>query len=138
MARSIAKQSKREQVDTEDRIMETVATATMWAQRNRRMATFVTVALTAVVVAGVVYVRYKADLRERAAVRLDELRLSTQGAAPELLREELGVFITQFGGTPEAAEARVFLAELELRRDSVDAAIRTLGPVADLGSGTPL
>jgi len=138
MAKSIAKKSKREQVDTEDRIMETVATATMWAQRNRRAATIGLVALTAVVAAGVIYVRYKADLRERAAVRLDELRLTTQGATPELMREELGVFIAQFGGTPEASEARVFLAELELRRDSVDAAVRALEPVAALGNKSPL
>ncbi len=136
--KSIAKESRREQIDTEDRIMESVATATIWAQRNQRAATIVLVALAAVVAAGVIYVRYKADLRERAAVRLDELRLTTQGATPDALRDELGVFISQFGGTPEASEARVFLAELELRRDSLGAAIRTLEPVAALGNRSPL
>ena len=138
MARSIPKESKREQVDTEDRIMETVAAVTLWAQRNRRAATMALVALAAMVAAGVIYVRYRADIRERAAVRLDEIRLSTQGAPPELMREELSLFITQYGGTPEASEARVYLAELELRRDSLDAAIRTLEPVADLTNPTPI
>ncbi len=130
MSKTIAKQSKREQVDTEDRIMESVASVTMWARRNRRAATTVLIALVAVIAAGVIYVRYKADLQGRAAVRLDQIRLSSQGVAPQQLRQDLGVFITQFGGTPEAGEARLLLAEFEMRRDSVDAAIRALEPVA--------
>lgn len=138
MAKSIAKQPKRDRVDTEDRIMEFVASATMWARRHRRVATTGFIALLAVAAAGVVYVRYQADLQQRAAVRLDELRLSTRGAPPELLREELGVFIQQFEATPEADEARLHLAELEIRRDSIDAAIRSLEPVVSAGTGTPI
>ena len=138
MARSIAKQPKRDRVDTEDRIMESVASATMWASRHRRVATTALIALVAAGAAGVVYVRYNADLQERAAVGLDELRLSTRGSPPELLREELGVFIQQFGATPEANEARLHLAELEIRRDSMDAAIRALEPVVSEGTGTPV
>jgi predicted negative regulator of RcsB-dependent stress response len=138
MPKTIAKQPKREQVDTEDRIMETVASVTMWARRNRRAATTVLVALVAVVAAGVIYVRYKSDLQERAAVRLDQIRLSSQGTAPQQLREDLGIFVAQFSGTPEAAEARLLLAEFEMRRDSVAAAIRALEPVANAGLGTPV
>lgn len=138
MAKSIAKKPRREQVDTEDRIMESVASVTVWAQQNRRMATLVLLAVAAAVVAGGIYVRYRADLNERAAVRLDALKLSAQGAAPEVLRADLGVFIAQYEGTDEAAEARVFLAEMELRRDSLDAAIAVLEPIARPGSGTPI
>lgn len=138
MAKSIAKQPKRDQVDTEDRIMESVASATLWVQRNRRAATVGLITLVAVAAAGVVYVRYEADLQERAAIRLDQLRLSSQGAAPAQLRQELGVFIEQFGGTLEASEAGLLLAEFEMRRDSVEAAIRALEPVANAGAGTPV
>jgi len=138
MAKTIAKQPKRGQVDTEDRIMETVATATHWAQKHRRAATTTLVALVAVVAAGVIYVRYKEDLQERAAVRLDQLRLSSQGVVPEQLRQELGAFIEQFGSVPEANEARLLLAESELRRDSASIAIRVLEPVASTGVGTPI
>lgn len=138
MAKSIAKKTKREQVDTEDRIMESVASVTMWAQRNRRMATLAVLAVAAAIVAGGIYIRYKADLNERAAVRLDALKLSAQGQAPEVLRADLAVFIAQFDGTAEAAEARVFLAEMELRRDSLAAAIATLRPIADPAVGTPI
>ena len=138
MAKSIAKKSKKEHVDTEDQIMESVASLTIWAQRNRRMATLVALGLTAAIAAGVIYVRYRADLSERAAVRLDALKLSAQGSPPEVLRADLGVFIAQFEGTAQAAEARVFLAEMELRRDSLGAAIATLEPIADPGAGTPI
>lgn len=138
MAKSIAKQSKREQVDTEDRIMESVASATVWARRHRRATTIGLLALAAVTAAGVIYVRYKADLQERAAVRLDQLRLSSQGVAPDQLRQDLGVFISQFEGTPEAAEARLLMAEFEMRRDSVEAAIRALQPVVNAGVSAPV
>lgn len=138
MAKSIPKKVKHEQVDTEDRIMETVATATIWAQRNRRAATTGMIALVAVIAAGVIYIRYKADLQERAAVRLDQIRLSSQGTPPEQLRQDLGEFIGQFGSTPEASEARLLLAEFELRRDSTDAAIRVLEPVVSAGVTTPV
>ena len=138
MAKSIAKQPKRDRVDTEDRIMESFASATMWAQRNRRVAMTGLIALVAAAAAGIYYVRYEADLQQRAAVGLDELRLSTRGAAPEELRQELGVFIEQFAATPEANEARIHLAELEMRRDSMVAAIRTLEPVVSEGTGTPV
>ncbi len=138
MAKSIAKPPKRDRVDTEDRIMESVASATMWAERHRRVAMTGLIALVAAGAAGVVYVRYKADLHQRAAVGLDELRLSTQGAAPEALRQELGVFIERFASTSEANEARLHLAELEMRRDSIEAAIQTLEPVISGGTGTPI
>ncbi|TFG65526.1 MAG: tetratricopeptide repeat protein [Gemmatimonadales bacterium] len=138
MAKSIAKQPKHEQVDTDDRIMESVASATLWAKRDRRAATTGLIALVAVIGAGVIYVRYKADLQERAAVRLDQLRLSSQGVAPDQFRQDLGEFIAQYGSTPEAGEARLMLAEYELRRDSIDAAIRVLEPVVSSGVGTPI
>ena len=51
MAKSIAKQPKRDQVDTEDRIMESVASATLWVQRNKRAATVGLITLVAVAAA---------------------------------------------------------------------------------------
>ncbi len=64
--------------------------------------------------------------------------LSAQNADAGALRSELRLFIDQFSGTLYANQARVALAEIELQRDSLGAAIRVLEPVADLGTGDPL
>jgi predicted negative regulator of RcsB-dependent stress response len=139
MAKSIAKKAKKEQVNTEDRVMEGVVTAAAWADRNRRLVTLGTVALVALMFAGWAYFDYRSKMSERAAVRLDEIRMtSSAGAPPQQVQAELGEFINQFGGTPFAGEARLYLAQLQLRNNDLDGAILTLEPAADLSTGTPV
>jgi predicted negative regulator of RcsB-dependent stress response len=127
----MSKGGQRGQVDTEDRIMGRIAAATAWAERNRRLTTVAVLATLAVGAGGFIYLNYRADLNERAAVRLDDLRLASRSASPDALRSQLATYIDQFGSTPQSDEARLLLAEMELRRDSVDAAIRALEPVVD-------
>ena len=139
MAKSIATKAKKEQVNTEDRVMEGVVTVADWADRNRRLVTLGTVALIAVLFAGWAYVDYRGKMTERAAVRLDEIRLTSAAGAPQQqVQAELSDFISQFGGTPFAGEARLYLAQLELRGNDLEAAISTLKPAADLSTGTPV
>jgi len=139
MAKSIATKAKKEQVNTEDRVMEGVVTAAAWADRNRRLVTLGTVAAVAVLFAGWAYLDYRGKMSERAAVRLDEVRMTSAAGAPsQQIQAELSEFITQFGSTPFAGEARLFLAQLELRANDLDGAIRTLQPAADLSAGTPV
>jgi predicted negative regulator of RcsB-dependent stress response len=118
-------------VDTEDRIMRRIAATTAWAEENRQLATMAVLAILAVGAGGFIYLNYRADLAERAAVRLDELRLVSQSAPPEQLRAELAAYVDQFSSTPHGDEARLFLAEMELQRDSAAAAIRLIEPVVD-------
>ena len=139
MAKSIATKAKKEQVNTEDRVMEGVVTAVTWAERNRRLVTLGTVALVALVMAGWAYVDYRGKMSERAAVRLDEIRMTSSAGAPSpQVQADLSEFIGQFGGTPFAGEARLYLAQLQLRENNLEGAIRTLEPAADLSTGTPV
>lgn len=127
----MAKGGQRGQVDTEDRIMGRIAGIVAWAERNRRLASVVGLLILALGAGGFIYLNYRADLRERAAVRLDELRLASQGASPDQIRTELSTYIEQFGSTPQGDEARLLLAEMELQRDNVEAALRLIEPVVD-------
>lgn len=127
----MANGADRGQVDTEDRIMGRIAAATAWAEKNRQLAILAGLAIFAIGAGAVIYLNYRADLAERAAVRLDELRIASQRAAPEELRAELSSFIEQFGATPQGDEARLLLAEMELQRGEVDAAIQLVEPVVD-------
>lgn len=119
-------------VDTEDRVMETVARVSRWMQDNRRVTTLALVAGVAAVAAGFVYLNYRNDLRERAAVRLDEIRLSSRNMTPAQLRTQLTTYVEQFGSTHQADEARLLLAEMQLDQDSVARAVQLLQPVVDL------
>lgn len=127
----MAKGGDRGPVDTEDRIMGRIAAATAWAEKNRQLAIMAALAVFAIGAGGVIYLNYRADLAERAAVRLDEIRLASQNAASEELRSELSSYIEQFGSTPQGDEARLLLAEMELQRGDTDAAIRLVEPVVD-------
>lgn len=119
-------------IDTEDRVMETVARVSRWMQENRRVTTLALVAVVAAVAAGFVYLNYRSDLRERAAVRLDEIRLSSRNMTPAQLRTQLTTYVDQFGSTHQADEARLLLAEMQLDQDSVARAVQLLQPVVDL------
>lgn len=135
MSKSAQKHRDHQAIDGRDRIMESVASVSGWAERNRRIATFGLIAVVLVVAAGVYYVRYRGQLAERAAVQLDDIRLTARGATPDQLREQLRLYIDQFGGARQADEARVLLAEMELQRDSIDSAMRLLEQAADLDGG---
>lgn len=127
----MSKDGQRGRVDTEDRIMRRIAAVTTWAEKNRQLATMAVLALFAIGAGAVIYLNYRADLAERAAVRLDEIRIASQSVPPAQLRSELATYIEQFGSTPQGDEARLLLAEMELQRDSADAAIRLIEPVVD-------
>lgn len=127
----MAKGGDRGRVDTEDRIMGRIAAATAWAEKNRQLAILAGLAIVAIGAGSVIYLNYRADLAERAAVRLDEIRMVSQRAAPDELRSELSAYIEQFGSTPQGEEARLLLAEMELQRGDADAAIRVVEPVVD-------
>lgn len=119
-------------VDTEDRIMEKIAHLAAWAQRNSRVATLSLLVLVGAVAAALVYMDYRSDLENQAAVRLDEIRLGMRGTAPAQIRAQLDSYIGRFGATRTADQARILLAEMELERDSADAALRLLEPLVDL------
>lgn len=119
-------------VDTEDRVMQAFARATAWVEKNRRVALLALIGALAAGAAAYVYVDYQGDVRERAAVRLDEIRMASRTLPPAQLRSELGTYVEQFGSTAHGDEARLLLAEMLLQQDSAAAAMRVLEPAVDL------
>lgn len=139
MVKSIARETRKPGVNTEDRVMEGVVTAAAWADRNRRLVVIGAVAVAAVALAGWAWLDYRGKMNERAAVRLEEIRMSSAtGTPPEQLRGELAEYVSQFGGTPFGDEARLYLAQMALEDADYETAIRTLEPAAKLSAGTPV
>lgn len=138
MAKSMAREKRPQDLDTEDHVTERVMEAAAWAETHRRAVIAGGIALVAVVAAAFYYQDYRQKLVERASVRLQEIQIASQSGNVETVRSELGIFIDQFSGTPYANQARVALGDLELRRDSLGRAVQALEPVADLGGNDPL
>ncbi len=138
MAKSMAREKRQQNLDTEDHVTERVMEAAAWAETHRRAVMAGGIALVAVVAAAFYYQDYRGKLVERASVRLQEIQITSQSADMETIRSELRIFIDQYSSTPYADQARLALGDLELRRDSLGLAIQALEPVADLGDASPL
>jgi predicted negative regulator of RcsB-dependent stress response len=137
MPKGMAKEKRPPAVDTEDRVMERVVEAATWLEHHRRTALIGALAFVGLLVAGYYYLDYRSKLMERASIRLQEIRFSSNTADLETVRSDLRLYLEQYGKTPYAGEARILLAGMELRRDSLGSAIRILEPAADLTTGSP-
>lgn len=137
MATSTVARSRQPQsaLASEDALSLRAAELATWAKRNVRVIIGVAAVLL-VVIAGLVVWRVQvAERRAAAAERLLALRqnpaiASASGTA------ELQAFVQQYEGTREAEEARLMLAEAQLRAGQPAQAARALEPLA--GSGSPL
>ncbi|MDT8435302.1 MAG: tetratricopeptide repeat protein [Gemmatimonadota bacterium] len=139
MARQIAKESRSGPPPPEDRVTETMVTAAVWAERHRRTLVLAVVAAVALGLAGWAWLDYRGKLVERAATRLDEIRLeAASGAPPSEVKAALATYVEQFGDTSFGNEGRMYLARLQMEERDYAAAIRTLEPAAELREKTPV
>ncbi|MFQ5746457.1 MAG: tetratricopeptide repeat protein [Gemmatimonadota bacterium] len=138
MSKAMARPKKRPTLNTQDAILSRLDEAAGWIQAHTRTFTIGLVVVIGLVAAGFYYTRYRAGVEEQAAVQLAQLRLAAVSDNPDAVRTALQEYLTQFGATPEAAEARVLLADMELRRDSLGAAIAALEPVAEASVASPV
>jgi predicted negative regulator of RcsB-dependent stress response len=127
VARSRLPQSK---LDSDDALSIRAAELSAWARRNARMVIAVA-AVALVVVGGLVVWKYQQGQQRAAAGE----RLLALSANPAVLTaagtRELETYIGQYGGTPEADEARLMLAQSLLDQGQPAKAIPHLNKVAD-------
>jgi predicted negative regulator of RcsB-dependent stress response len=130
VARSRLPQSK---LDSDDALALRAAELSAWARRNARMIIGIA-AVALVVVGGLVVWKYSQAQRRAVAAE----RLLGMAANPVLVSaagmRELEAFIRQYDGTPEADEARLMLAQVQLDQRQTAQAIAQLRTVADGGS----
>ncbi|MFQ5889918.1 MAG: tetratricopeptide repeat protein [Gemmatimonadota bacterium] len=137
MTEAIAREKKPEGVDTRDAFMLRLLQALRWMEHNRRLAAVIGLLLVAVALGAFYYAGYRRSLNEQAAARLQQLRLGVGAQSPAASRDALITFLARYGETRSADDARILLAQLELQRDSVEAAIQLLLPVAEGQGGSP-
>jgi predicted negative regulator of RcsB-dependent stress response len=137
MAPSTAARSRQPKnaLDREEALALRAAELSAWAQRNVRL--IIAIAAVALVVGGglVVWRYSEAQRSSAAAERLLALRQNPATATGAGTRE-LEAFVQQYGGTREADEARLMLADARLRSGEPREAAAALEPLA--GSRSPL
>lgn len=119
-------------MDSDDALAIRAAELSAWARRNARMIMAVA-AVALVVVGGLVVWKYSQAQRRAAAGE----RLLALNANPAIMTaagtRELEQFINQYGGTPEADEARLMLGQSLLEQGQGRRAVPHLQRVADGG-----
>lgn len=97
-----------------------------WARANSQTLILVGVALVILVGGILYYANFSRTLEQQAVGQLEQIHQTMQLGDPATARAQLTQFLERFGGTAAAGEARLALAELEMRQDQPDQAIQVL------------
>lgn len=109
-----ARRTPREAAPPDDVFVERVLESSVWARQNARLLV-ISVTVLLVVVAGFLYYRnYRSRLRDIAETQLTQIRTTLLAGNPALAVSDLDNFLTRFGSTPTAVEARLLLARAHL------------------------
>lgn len=117
---------KRRDEEAEDAFVATVYEASTWAQRNRLTVGVLIVVAVVAIVGLYSYMDYRTRLNEQAVVQLEQIQQTVSMGDGEQARADLSQFLSRFGGTPHAGEARLLLGEQYLRSDQPMEAVRVL------------
>jgi len=115
----------------DDVVVSKVVELSEWARRNSRAVLIGLVLLAVAGAAAIYYVNYRADMRQRAAVELLEVRQTVASGDLNATVTALAEFIGRFDGTPAADEARLLLAQLHLAQGNAAQAADVVRPVAE-------
>lgn len=119
--------------EPDDVVIAKAFEATSWARQNSRALVIGVIVLGIAIFAVVQYIGYRADLRERAAIDLLQVRqTAVTGDFPTAV-SQLESFIQRFGDTPAAAEARLLLGQIQLAQGNAAQAVEAVRPVAEGG-----
>jgi predicted negative regulator of RcsB-dependent stress response len=106
---------RRHQEEPEDAFVTSMVEAGAWVKAHARFVIAV-VGVVVIAAAGTTYyLRYQKTLESRAATRLTELQQEVSAGNQDLAIRDLQTFVSRFGNTPSAQEARLMLARLELQ-----------------------
>lgn len=123
--------------DQDDAFIAGVLDATTWAKRHQQRLVVLSVAAVITVAMGLYWVSYRRTVRTQAINQLESIQQQIGLAAVEDAKQQLQVFIARFGSVPQADEAVVLLARLNLETGSAPVAISVL-ETANLSLRTPI
>lgn len=113
--------------EPDDKFLFAVERAASWAREHSRQLIIGGIVLAILVLAGVYYVDSQRRVEQEAAARLTELHQTIQTGNVPLAIRDLQTYLSTFGGTRAAREARLLLADLLLDQDRPADAVQALG-----------
>ena len=126
-----ARRVHREAEGPDDAFVANVLEASVWAKRNSRILIVSTIVLVVAVLGTLYYVNYRAQIREQAGARLNQVRQTVASGNPALAARDLETFIDRFGNTPAGDEARLLLAQVHLHANAPEKALDVTEPLAE-------
>jgi tetratricopeptide (TPR) repeat protein len=112
--------------EAEDIFVAKVYEASRWADQNRLILIVLAVVVTVAVVGTLSWMNYRERLHDQAVMQLEQIQGTVGSGDPETAKAELSQYLSRFGDTPYAGEARLLLAELYLQSEQPGQAIQTL------------
>lgn len=109
------------------RVLETSA----WAKQNSRRLIIGGIVAAVVVIGLIYFVTTRRAEQAQAAAQLTQVRAVALSGNNQLAIRELEQFLSRFGGTPSADEARLLLGRAYLEVGQVQQARETVEPLAD-------
>ena len=97
-----------------------------WAQRNSQLLILAGVALALLIGGAVYYASYRRDQDDQAIQALEAVQQVVAFGLPEEAEVRLTEYLSRFGGTRHATEARMLLGQLHLKQGRTDQAITVL------------
>lgn len=125
-----ARRVHRQEAAPDDVFVARVLETSAWAKKNSRMLVIGGI-IAAVIVVGLLYfVTTRRAERAQAATQLTQVRAVALSGNNQLAIRELEQFLSRFGGTPSADEARLMLGRAYLEEGQVQQAQQNIQPLA--------
>lgn len=130
MARHPTTRRVHREPEADDAFVARVLEIAAWIRSHGRVLFMVTGVVAILGAAAFYYVNYRSTLRAQAEVRLTEIRQTIAAGNQALAIRDLEAFLTNYGNTPAAQDARLVLAQLYLDEERAADAVTLLEPVA--------
>jgi predicted negative regulator of RcsB-dependent stress response len=113
-------------VADDDVFVAKVFEVSTWAQRNSQLLILAGVAVALLVGGAIYYASYRRDNERQAIQALEAVQQVVSFGLPEEAEVRITEYLTRFGGTRYATEARLMLGQLHLKQGRTDQAITVL------------
>jgi predicted negative regulator of RcsB-dependent stress response len=111
----VSRRVHKQAAQPDDIFVERVLATSLWARTHGKFLIIGVVVLVVAVVAFAVIRSTRANDRARAALEINTLRQTAQSGNPAVAIRDIQSFLSSYGGTPAAAEARLLLAQAHLQ-----------------------
>ncbi len=114
----------------EDVFVESVLEGSVWARQHGRILLIGGIVLFVLLAAGIYYRNYRAQLHDKAAAQLNQVRQTVLSGNKQLAVTDLKKYVASFGDTPAGVEARTMLAQMHLSMNQPQEAVSAIEPIA--------